>query len=245
MKFLNKTSLLISFSLLLVGCNPHMVQKDINTGFTVESININDSATEYLTYIPEKYYKSGQMPLLLFLHGAGERGDSLPKVKTWGPPKIAERNHDFPFLMIAPQCPQEKWWTDTSQITVLKNILNNTIAKYNIDTNRIYLSGLSMGGFGTWKLAYEIPTKFAAIAPVCGGGKTEWADKLSQIPIWAFHGEMDNTVPIERTKTMVQAIKMRSPEEIKMTLYPETGHFSWIKAYNQSDLFKWLLSHEK
>jgi predicted peptidase len=117
-------------------------------------------------------------------------------------------------------------------------------SKYRIDTDRIYLTGLSMGGFGTWEWATKYPDQFAAIAPVCGGGDLMFADRLTKIPIWAFHGEADPVVPVNRNTDMVKAINEKGGSA-RMTIYPGVGHGSWVNAYNDEELFKWFLQFTK
>lgn len=234
--------ILISSFFFLTNCGFLMKYKQPEVGFQAMTI---DSMNYYL-YVPESYFESGEnTPFMLFLHGAGERGNDLTKVKTWGPPKIAEESDEFPFLMVAPQCPAEAWWTDDKQIETLQKLVEYTLKNYKIDNKRVYLTGLSMGGYGTWKLAAQRPKTFTAIAPVCGGGKPEWGCKLKDIPIWAFHGKQDQVVSVEESKTMVKAVKECGGTNVKLTIYPETGHDSWKQAYNDENIFDWLLKHQK
>mgnify|MGYP006294855087 CR=1 FL=1 len=234
--------ILILTFIFLTNCGFFMKYKQPEPGFQAMTI---DSMNYYL-YVPDSYFESGEnIPFMLFLHGAGERGKDLTKVKTWGPPKIAEENEDFPFLMVAPQCPAEVWWTDDDQIETLQKLVARSLKYYKIDKKRVYLTGLSMGGYGTWKLASQTPETFTAIAPICGGGKPEWGCKLKNIPIWAFHGKKDQVVSVEESKTMVKAVQNCGGEEVRLTIYPETGHDSWKQAYNDENLFDWLLKHRK
>ena len=123
---------------------------------------------DYLLYLPKDYDKRESWPLLLFLHGAGERGVDLERVKTHGPPKLIAGGRDFPFIVVSPQCPKDRWWEPVE----LVSLLDEVSGKYNVDSDRIYVTGLSMGGFGAWRLAFHAPDKIAAIAPICGGGET-------------------------------------------------------------------------
>src|ERR1035441_9157001 len=156
---------------------------------------------DYLLFLPQGYEQSKQRwPLMLFLHGAGESGTNLAKVKTHGPPKVVESKPDFPFILVSPQSAGGGWNNDT-----LDALLNEIIRKYRVDKHRIYLTGLSMGGFGTWSLAAAHPERFAAIVPICGGGNPADAKKLAALPIWVFHGAKDGTVPVQRSREMVEA----------------------------------------
>jgi predicted peptidase len=193
--------------------------------------------TKYLLYLPGKYKQSGKnWPLMLFLHGAGERGNDLEKVKLHGPPKLIAKGKKFPFLVVSPQCPENQWWSSEKLDLLLQEITD----KYNIDENRVYVTGLSMGGFGTWDLAIKYPKRFAAIAPICGGGDSSKVAVLKDLPIWVFHGAKDSIVKIEQSQRMVDALKA-SGSEVKFTIYPETTHDSWTETYKNPELYKWLL----
>jgi len=198
----------------------------------------------YLLYLPRSYGQSEKRwPLMLFLHGAGERGDDLEKVKTHGPPKlIAREGKEFPFLVVSPQCPQDGWWSDEAQIEMLDALLDHILSRYRIDQNRIYVTGLSMGGFGTWGLAVRYPNRFAAIAPICGGGDPRDAPRISHLPVWAFHGAKDKVVALEKSQEMVAALE-KAGSNVKFTIYPEDGHDSWTKTYNNPELYTWFLEH--
>ncbi len=198
---------------------------------------------EYLLFLPEGYSKNKKdWPLILFLHGAGERGSDLNKVKVHGPPKIVEKQKDFPFIVVSPQCPKDDWWTD--KVEVLIHLLDDIVDRYNVDSERIYLTGLSMGGYGSWALAAEYPERFAALAPICGGGNRIMAFRLKNVPIWAFHGAKDNVVPLKQSEEMVEAIKARGGNA-KLTVYPDAGHDSWTETYNNKELYDWFLKHRK
>lgn len=198
---------------------------------------------KYFLFLPEGYgEKDKRWPLILFLHGAGERGDDLNKVKVHGPPKIVEKRKDFPFIVVSPQCPAGVWWND--KLDVLINLLDEIVAQYNVDTERVYLTGLSMGGYGTWALASRYPDRFAAAAPICGGGMRIMAFGLKDVPIWAFHGGKDPVVPVEESQEMVAAVKARGGNA-KLTVYPEANHDSWTETYNNQELYDWFLKHRK
>lgn len=214
-----------------------LTNQRINKKATIE-VNLN-----FLLYLPKEYSSSGKFPLVIFLHGSGERGNDLEKVKTHGPPKLVENGMEFPFILVAPQCPDGKRWTYL--LTELSIMIDEIKSKYSVDENRIYLTGLSMGGQGTWSLAIYLPEKFAAIAPVCG-----WSDffeicKIKNLPIWVFHGAKDQIVPISFSETIVEALKNCRAEKIKFTIYPDAAHDSWTETYNNPEFYDWLLSNKR
>jgi predicted peptidase len=195
---------------------------------------------DYLLFVPKDYDKKEAWPLMLFLHGAGERGDNLDLVKVHGPPKIVETNKDFPFVLVSPQCKPDRWW----QPTELTALLDEIVAKYKIDEDRIYVTGLSMGGFGTWALAAYTPHRFAAIVPICGGGEPYRTKVYSHVPVWAFHGGKDPVVPTQRSQEMVDALKKQGGDA-RLTIYPEAGHDSWTETYDNPELYQWLLQQKR
>lgn len=206
---------------------------------------------QYLVYLPKDYdaKSSKRWPLMLFLHGAGERGADVQRVAIHGPPKLVKQGKEFPFIIIAPQCPEGDRWRDE----ILLKLLARVVQDYAVDTNRVYLTGLSMGGYGTWRLGITHPELFAAIVPICGGGETidvllatrQRATALKSLPVWAFHGAKDPVVPLEESERMVNALKKLGCKEVKLTAYPEAQHDSWTETYNNPELYVWLLKHER
>ena len=197
---------------------------------------------QYLIYLPPAYDSSDdEWPLLLFLHGAGERGDDLELVKVHGPPKMIAQGRDFPFVVISPQCPEDVWWS----IEMLHTLINVIVETHRIDKSRIYVTGLSMGGYGSWGLAYTYPDLFAAAVPICGGGEPEKAPLMKEIPTWVFHGAKDTAVPLERSQEMVDALK-DAGGNVRFTVYPEAGHVgAWENAYGDPELWEWLVKQER
>ena len=181
---------------------------------------------------------------MLFLHGAGERGDDVEKVKVHGPPKLIAQGKDMPFIVVSPQCPRRSYWSSPDQVATLIALLDEIVENYRVDESRIYLTGLSMGGFGTWSLASTCPERFAAIAPICGGGEPRMARRLRHMPTWVFHGAKDGTVPIARSEEMVEALK-KAGGNVEFTVYPEAQHDSWTVTYDNPKLYEWFLSHQK
>lgn len=199
---------------------------------------------DYLIAVPKDYKKDGKpVPLLLFLHGAGERGDNLEKVKLHGPPKMIEKGHDFGAVVVSPQCPAGSWWTE--EVDMLIALLDKIEKQYNIDKDRIYVTGLSMGGYGTFALCARQPERFAAAVPVCGGGVLFDARRLSKLPTWAFHGEDDRVVPVEESTRMVKYMNERGGDHAKLTTYPGVGHNSWDRAYGDEKMWAWLFEQER
>jgi len=195
----------------------------------------------YLLYLPEGYGKKDKKwPLIMFLHGAGERGSDLELIKKHGPPKLIEQGRKFDFIVLSPQCPQGQWWTSRTEL--LSALLDDIESKYAVDKDMVYLTGLSMGGFETWTLASTYPERFAAITPICGGGESFFAGRLKDVPIWAFHGAKDELVPLQRSKEMVDAVNAAGGNA-KLTVYPDAGHDSWTQTYNNPELYEWFLSH--
>jgi predicted peptidase len=217
---------------LQTGQHPYRITRVITK--TVE--------VSYLLYLPPEYNTDTEKrwPMLMFLHGMGERGDDLEKVKAHGPAKYIHRGQHYPFIVVTPQCSDDAWW----DADVLAALLDALAESVRVDPERVYLTGLSMGGFGTWHLAARQPERFAAIAPICGGGKVADAPRLTHLPIWAFHGEQDRVVPPQKSKEMVEAVN-QAGGHAKLTLYPHAGHDSWTETYENPELYRWLLSHRR
>jgi predicted peptidase len=235
----------LAANLMLGFCLRSSVQAQQATGTAQEAKTFEKRITmtaklDYLLSLPADYEKSRKSwPLVLFLHGSGESGTNLDKVKTHGPPKIVEAKGPFSFILVSPQCPGRGWNSD-----VLNALLDSVTRHYRVDKKRVYLTGLSMGGYGTWALAAAHPEKFAAIAPICGGGNPADAPKLAKLPIWVFHGGKDTTVPLQRSQEMVDAIKSAGGDP-KFTIYPDAGHDSWTETYNNPEFYQWLLSQAR
>ena len=201
---------------------------------------------DYLLYLPEKYVTTQKKwPLILFLHGSGERGNELRKVEIHGPPKlIAIERKEFPFVIVSPQCPKYGWWSNELQIDTLKALLDDVVSRYRIDKERIYVTGSSMGGYGTWRLAAAYPDRFAAIAPICGGGCPDDASSIAHLPIWVFHGAKDEAVLVKESEEMVAALENVGCN-VKFTVYPNAGHDSWTETYENPELYEWFLKHTR
>lgn len=202
------------------------------------------SSLRYLLHLPPGYgTKRGERwPLILFLHGAGERGTDIDLLKQHGIPRVVEENPDLPFITISPQCPEGSWWP--LHLDELDALVQQATLLYNVDPERIYLTGMSMGGYGTWNMAVAYPDRFAAIAPICGGGDPDTVCAIQHVPVWAFHGARDNVVLIRESRKMVDALR-ECGGSVRFTIYPNAGHDSWTKAYQNPRLYEWFMSHRK
>jgi predicted peptidase len=196
---------------------------------------------KYVLFVPQDYEGSKPSPLILFLHGSGESGTDGKKQAEVGLGKaIRKRAKDFPFLVIFPQSQKRTWRAAAPDAQRALDILAAVQKEYKVDAKRIYLTGLSMGGFGTWSLAAKYPERWAAIVPICGGGNPQDAPAIKHIPCWCFHGDADKAVSVARSRQMITALKEAggSPEYNE---YAGVGHNSWDKAYGTPELYEWLL----
>lgn len=180
-------------------------------------------------------------PLMIFLHGSGERGSDLAKVKLHGPPKLADRDPTFPFILASPLLPADQDW-DTVK---LARIVDHLLGALPVDADRVYLTGLSRGGHATWRWAAAEPGKFAAIAPVAGRGDPAIACALKDTPVWSFHGDRDDVVAPEGSFAISRAIRACGGKRARLTIYPDLGHNAWDPAYEDPALYLWLLSHRR
>jgi predicted peptidase len=193
---------------------------------------------DYLLYLPPGYEKGDKSwPLVLFLHG---KGDKIERLKRAGLPRRVEQKKEA-FVLVAPQQSGKKGWSAVA----LGALLDDVVANHKVDKDRIYVTGLSMGGFGTWSLAAAFPDKFAAIIPICGGGNPVNAKKIKDLPIWVFHGAKDQVVPASRSEAMVKALKDAGAENVKFTLYPNAGHDAWTATYSNQEVWDWLLKQKR
>ena len=212
--------------------------------------------SDYLLFLPKGYDAKAEKkwPLILFLHGAGERGTDAWKVDIHGPSKYIMEHPEFPFIMVSPLCSADQTWSNE----VLAELLDKVVAEHAVDTNRVYLTGLSMGGYGAWSLALAHPEKFAAVIPICGGGDTlaihlartgyttpAVKAAMKNLSIWAFHGGKDTVIPPDESEHLVKSLKMLGVTDIKLTIYPEAQHNSWAETYSNPEVYAWLLKHQR
>jgi predicted peptidase len=222
--------------------------------------NIDGKTLPYRLLKPLNYNPKEKYPLVVFLHGAGERGDDNDKQLLHGVPEFltAENRKDNPCFLIAPQCPEGKKWVDvdwsaesetqpkelSESMRLTLGLIDRMQKDFSIDAKRIYVTGLSMGGFGAWDIIARKPDLFAAAVPICGGGDETTASTIAKIPIWAFHGAKDPAVNVSRTRRMIAALK-KAGGEPKYTEYPDEGHASWVPAYKEAAMMKWLFAQKK
>jgi predicted peptidase len=198
----------------------------------------------YWLYLPPGYEEQpGQKwPLVLFLHGRGERGSDLTLVKKHGLPRLIVEGKDFPFIVAAPQCPGDSSWL--FEIEALNGLLKAITSELPVDRQRIYVTGFSNGSRGTWHLACTYPEWFAAAVPICGGYEPDRAYRMKDIPTWVFHGALDSAVPLVESERMVKALKAAGGK-VRFTIYMLAGHDSWSAAYADPQLYEWLLQQKK
>ena len=225
-----------------------------------EFISDDGDTLRYRIMLPPDMADGQEYPLVLFLHGAGERGSDNTAQLTWGLDAFADEDFrpEHPAIVIAPQAPEQTFWANlnwreegtrlmdepSKPLALTYKLLLSTISEYPVDENRLYITGLSMGGFGTWDLIARYPDLFAAAMPICGGGDPAKAHLLTDMPIWAFHGALDNVVPPELSRDMIDAIREAGGLP-GYTEYPDMDHFSWIPAYGDRFALDWMFSQSK
>ncbi len=248
---------------LMAGLAATPAPARVQTGFLDRTITISGTSYQYQVYVPVDYRSKKSWPVILFLHGAGERGsDGLLQTDVGIGHAIRHDPTRFPFIVVLPQCRRDKIWGEVDMQALALGSLDAAIKEFHGDRKRVYLTGLSMGGYGTWELAARNPGRFAAIAPICGGVQplkqwpqlrvtlvddakiadpfAEIALRLGKTPVWIFHGEADPTVPVEQSRQMAAALKAAGAD-FKYSEYPSVGHNAWDKAYAEAELTPWLL----
>lgn len=214
-------------------------------GQSAQRLPLNSSPTgfvNYLLFLPASYYedKVKAWPFIIFLHGSGERGDDVNVLRKLGLPYIVDQKKDFPFVVVSPQCPAGEYWSPA----VIKQLRDYMLESVRVDRHNLYLTGLSMGGVGTWSTAIAYPKAFAAIAPISGGGDTRSVCRIKHLPVWAFHGAKDDVVPPAQTISMVNGLK-KCGGDVKLTLYPDLGHDAWTRTYESPELYLWFMEHSR
>ena len=241
---MNRLALIVLLSTAFVSL---AVADEPTAGKQVEAkLKVSDQQeVPYLFYLPKDYDPTKKHPLILFLHGRGESNGPLRIVAQWGPPRMAARGDKLKYIVVSPQCPRENRWTDESQQSGVLSLLDHVVKNYSVDTERVYLTGLSLGGHGTWKMAADHPDRFAAAAPVCGTGDPNNASKLTDLPIWVFHGDQDLSVPFDDSVKMVEAITAAGGSKVRFTSLENVGHNSWSAAYATPELYQWFDKHTR
>lgn len=231
---------------------PARAEDKAKTGF-VDKVYKNADGTEspYVVFVPKDYDGTKEVPIMLFLHGAGETKnlkkdakEGKKPVEVGIGPAIKKREKDFPFIVVIPRAEGFGWQAGGANAKRALAMFDATAKEYKTDAKRQYLTGLSMGGMGTWSIATAEPTRFAAIVPICGRGDPKQAAKLKDLPCWAFHGDADTSVKVEGSRDMIDAIK-KAGGSPKYTEYEKVGHNSWDKAYATDEMYKWLLEQKK
>jgi len=195
----------------------------------------------YLLYLPKGYDKGKKdWPVLLFLHGGGEVGDDLSKLKKHGPPKLIDAGKDLAFIVVSPQTQRFGW-----EPQALHGLLDEVESKYRVDKDRVYVTGFSMGGMGTWALAASRPERFAAIVPICGGGNPADAKKLKDLPIRIYQGAKDPIVRLVTAEKMHKALEDAGAKDAELKVYPDAGHDCWTETYDDAKVFEWLLKQKR
>jgi predicted peptidase len=251
-------SLVSNFLLLIVATSPVLAKK-AETGFLDRTLSISGTTYKYQVFVPDNWSPKQSWPIILFLHGAGERGeDGLTQTEVGIATAIRLERGRFPAIVVMPQCRKNIWWAESPMTEVAMKSLEAATKEFRGNPLRTYLTGLSMGGYGTWAIAGKYPGRFAAIAPICGGvlmpdkaraqspdDNTPYKDAAAKIgsktPAWIFHGGADDTVPASESRRMNEALKALGGE-VHYTEYPGVGHNSWAKAYAEPEFMTWLLS---
>jgi predicted peptidase len=253
----SRFSILFIFALLTLAASAEAKKQE--TGFLDRTVVVQGTAYKYEVYVPENWSPKQKWPVILFLHGAGERADDGMFQTQVGIGKgIREHRDRFPAIVVLPQCRKDHRWAESPMDDEAIASLEAATKEFHGDKDRTYLTGLSMGGYGTWHLAAKYPGRFAAVAPICGGvlmpdaarlqqasdasPYTEVAKKIGgKTPTWIFHGGDDPVVPVTESQRMNEAMKGLGGD-VHYTEYPGVGHDSWLKAYDDADFIKWMLS---
>lgn len=207
--------------------------------FCYHPSNIFSPKIPYLIYYPDDFNPSEEMlPLIVFLHGGGERGNNPYLITCHSLPMLCQKALPERCIVLSPQCASEKDWY--YYMPFLMEFIDSMASNYGANKNRISLTGISMGAFGVWELASLYPDRFCSLVPICGGGMSWTAENLVHIPIWAFHGALDDVVPVEASINMIKAIN-QAGGHAKLTIYPETGHHAWVPAYSEPSLLNFML----
>jgi len=260
-------SLCLSLVAVSLATAPRAAARTQETGFLDRTLSLHGATYKYQVFLPENWSRKQNWPVILFLHGAGERGnDGLLQTDVGLPHAIRQNRSRFPAIVVFPQCPADRWWTQLKMEEMAMAALAAATKTFKGDPKRTYLTGLSMGGSGSWDIAARNPGKFAAVVPICGrivpsqdlinhfpdlakdaylDNPRSYADvakKIGKTPVWIFHGGADNAVPVDDSRKMNDALKAAGGN-VRYTEYPGVGHNSWDKAYAEPELMPWLLSN--
>lgn len=225
-------------AIALLGSLVSFAQTEVNG--KIETKIVTQKELNYALHIPEN--TKDKKPLILFLHGSGEKGNDIEKVKVHGPFKYL-KTHTLDAYVLAPQCPENEYWDSE----VLYRLILKIQKEYNVDPNRIYLTGLSMGGWGAWNLAFEHPETFAALVPIAGFvDRVPMIEncKIATIPIRIFHGLLDDVVDVNYSITIYKKLKSCN-SDIKLTIFDDANHDSWTRVYDNKEIYDWMFQQVK
>jgi len=242
-----KSTIVLTMLLVAGGCVTHQknspVPTPVVTGLSSKTMTVGGQELKYGVYVPSDYDAKKKWPLIIFLHGMGERGsDGVLQTQVGIGPAIQKNPERFPCIVVMPQCPKTSVWNDRHDI--IAETIARSLADYNVDKSRIVLTGLSMGGYGTWSYGAAHVNTFAALLPVCGGGKPEDAPTLAKVPIRVYHGGADSVVRPELSRAMFDAIK-KAGGDIEYTEYAGVDHNSWDLTYGDPQVIEWMLAQKK
>lgn len=265
MRFL-ATACLGLLLILMTACTTTAPMK--STGeFVAREISVDGKTYRYQVFVPAARFRSGKPPVVLFLNGSGERGSDGVKQTTAGlGPYLRQHADTFPAVVVFPQAPDETEWTEVAGPIAFAT-LDAAMNEFNGDPDRVSLTGMSMGGYGTWELAMQQPARFAALVPVCGGITVDWTDarpglrahsvgnaadpfaaaaqRLKDIPVWIFHGGQDNVVPPSQSRRMEAALKAAGARDARYTEFPDANHNSWDATYAYAPMWDWLFAQRR
>jgi predicted peptidase len=233
----------LAISLVLGSVIPGMLHGTelIRGAQSPQRLTLRGRSVSYWLWLPATSPPEGA-PLLLFLHGAGERGRNLNLVKKHGPPRLVESMPALqPFILVSPQCPNDQWW----DIDVVKALVDHVVRRHRADRARLHITGMSMGGYATWQMVAKHPDLFAAAIPICSGGIPADASKIRHIPIRVYHGALDEVVPVAESERMVSALKTAGARDVTFKIFPNRAHDSWSPVYRDPRTYQWLLQHRR
>ena len=247
---LQAPNLFLLLGVLACGSAPVSERKPA-AGFLPRTVRLGTSTYRYQVYVPPNYSRNEKWPVILFLHGAGERGtDGVRQTEVGIGPAIRRYQERFPAVVVLPQCRGNAWWADPDMEAQALKALNQTVAEFNGDPQRLYLTGVSMGGYGVWHMASRHPEKFAALVSICGGSPLREGDRFAPIaervartPAWVFHGADDRVVPVGESRRMVEALRAAGAGgRLRYNEYEGVGHNVWTQALREQELLPWLLA---